>query len=507
MQADSKGRLFVNGGKETAVITRKPDGTWDVDKRLFSRLGTTLISSVFPESDGVAWLQFYDGRMVRFDTAQDQGTQKTLSTLVRGVQTTRGQPVFGGAGAAANAKVLEPDFNSLRIEFSAPSFLGERATEYQSRLDGLDDDWSPWTRETRRDYTNLGFGDYRFRVRARNVTGQVSDEAVYAFTILPPWYRTWWAYGGYLLLAALLVFAVDHALQRRRVVTHKERERAQFAEARLRAEAAEALARSESEGKKQRRAAQRDRPRDHRLARLRHDLRQLYERVNRARRRRRVRRRPLSPGPPGDRVPPRDREGQALRAVHARHDATPTSFRSGASSTASRSSSTTSRPNTAATSARYEDQARRSKTARCRGAAVDHLPAAHRQGSRARHHHHPELREERVHRASPERDAEPGGLRGHRARQRRRLPAAERAGARDPPPLRRSAARAGDRRRSRRRQERVPLDGQSRAAHAAHLGARLRQDHQEAARGSHLPAGSDRRPQGACRRCSRSKTT
>ena len=59
MQADSKGRLFVNGGKETAVITRKADGTWDVDKRLFSRLGTTLISSVFPESDGVAWLQFY----------------------------------------------------------------------------------------------------------------------------------------------------------------------------------------------------------------------------------------------------------------------------------------------------------------------------------------------------------------------------------------------------------------------------------------------------------------
>ena len=129
-----------------------------------------------------------------------------------------------------------------------PPTSTSRITEYQSRLDGLESEWSAWTREARRDYTNLGFGDYRFRVQARGVSGAVSDEAVYAFTILPPWYRTWWAYAAGLALLALAVAGVDR-LQRRRVVA-KERERAQFAEARLRAEAAEALARSESEGKK-----------------------------------------------------------------------------------------------------------------------------------------------------------------------------------------------------------------------------------------------------------------
>jgi signal transduction histidine kinase/DNA-binding response OmpR family regulator len=76
----------------------------------------------------------------------------------------------------------------------------------------------------------------------------VSDEAVYAFTILPPWYRTWWAYGGYLALA-LVAFAGAAGLQRRRVVA-KERQRAQFAEAKLRADAAEALAQAETERKK-----------------------------------------------------------------------------------------------------------------------------------------------------------------------------------------------------------------------------------------------------------------
>ena len=78
--------------------------------------------------------------------------------------------------------------------------------------------------------------------------GQASDEATYSFAILPPWYRTWWAYGGYVLAVGLLLFAADR-IQRRRVV-RRERDRAQFAEARLRAEAAEQLARSEGEGKK-----------------------------------------------------------------------------------------------------------------------------------------------------------------------------------------------------------------------------------------------------------------
>ena len=165
----------------------------------------------------------------------------------------------------------------------------------------------------------------------------------------------------------------------------KERERAQFAEARLRAEAAEALARVGKRGQAERRAAQRNRPRDHRLARLRHDLRQALRARQRAGRRRGVRRRPLPPRPQGDRVPARDREGQALRA---RTRATPRDpnqlpvwciehrepvFINDVDTESSKYIGA------------FEEQRR---AARGRhdvgGAAVDHLHAAHRQGARAR---------------------------------------------------------------------------------------------------------------------------
>ncbi len=242
------GRVYLNYGRETAVLRKKTDGNWDVDRATFARLGTTPLNGIFPDTDAVTWLQLADGRLVRFDTAHKTATPSSLPVLIRKVTPTHGSALFGGSGPIPTGVKLPASSNGLRFEFSASTYLDEGATQYQSRLDGLDTDWSAWTRETQRDYTNLGFGDYRFRVRARNVTGAVSDEAVYGFAILPPWYRTWWAYAGYLALA-MLAFGGAAAFQRRRVVA-KERQRAQFAEARLRAEAAETLARSESEGKR-----------------------------------------------------------------------------------------------------------------------------------------------------------------------------------------------------------------------------------------------------------------
>ena len=185
--------------------------------------------------------------MVRFDTAQAQGTQTTLSTLVRGVQTTRGQPVFGGAGATATAKVLEPDFNSLRFEVAAPTFLDEETPSFRRGSMASTATGRRGAARPARDFTNLGFGDFRFHVgRAtspvRSATrppmpSRFSRRVPDVVGVRPT-----------LLLGAGLASAA--CLQRRRLLG-KERERAQFAEAKLRAEAAEALARTESEGKKQ----------------------------------------------------------------------------------------------------------------------------------------------------------------------------------------------------------------------------------------------------------------
>ena len=414
----SAGRVFINLGRETAMMQRKPDGTWSVDKRC-SRGSAPRRSAGSPPTATSSWLQFSDGRLVRYDTSQKIGHAASRA----GADTSnhrkpRTSHVFGRTPAAPTRRLK-----------AAPTACGSstrcRRTSTRPRpsISPGSTASTPTGRRGRakrqREYTNLGFGDYNFRVRARGISGAVSDEAVYAFTILPPWYRTWWAYGGYVAARRAACFGVDAPA--RGCASSPRSASARSSPRRSCAPKRPSRSRDRERGQEERRAAERDGPRDHRVARLRHDLRQALRAREPARRCRRVRRRPLPPGAPRDRVPPGDREGQAVRAVHARHDATATSCRSGASSTASRCSSTTSPAESPPLHQQLPTRrASRSRTARCRSApqSMIYLPLVS-QGPRARHHHDPELREERLHGASPERDAEPGVVHGHRARQRR----------------------------------------------------------------------------------------
>jgi signal transduction histidine kinase len=69
-------------------------------------------------------------------------------------------------------------------------------------------------------------GTYTFKVVAINTNGlESAAPAEIAFKILPPWWRTWWAYGAYALAFALLLFAVDRAMRRRIALRQKEKNR------------------------------------------------------------------------------------------------------------------------------------------------------------------------------------------------------------------------------------------------------------------------------------------
>src|SRR5262249_24758229 len=141
----------------------------------------------------------------------------------RVVAGAQGKTLLYGGGGGNVAVQLQMSLayrdNSLRFEYAAASLEDPLRNQYQSMLEGFDKDWSAWTQETRRDYTNLPPGKYRFRVKAMDSLGQSGAEAVYRLEILPPWYRAWWAYGAYALLFALA------ATGARRQLIDREREK------------------------------------------------------------------------------------------------------------------------------------------------------------------------------------------------------------------------------------------------------------------------------------------
>ena len=105
-------------------------------------------------------------------------------------------------------KVLPYQKRSLKISFAAPSFDDVQNTQYQFYLQGFDPDkqWSPWSNNSFKEYTNLREGKYYFHLRAINSDGKVSKENILAFEISPPWYRTWFAFTIYVLIASFSVY-------------------------------------------------------------------------------------------------------------------------------------------------------------------------------------------------------------------------------------------------------------------------------------------------------------
>jgi signal transduction histidine kinase len=75
--------------------------------------------------------------------------------------------------------------------------------------------WSEWSPATKKEYTGLHEGNYTFRVRARNIYGIIGKESSFQFTILTPWFRSWWAYVLYALAFLLLISLILQLNQRR----------------------------------------------------------------------------------------------------------------------------------------------------------------------------------------------------------------------------------------------------------------------------------------------------
>ena len=102
--------------------------------------------------------------------------------------------------------------NQLKFEFKVVGIAANSEISYQYILEGEDKEWSTWTNNNTATYKNLHEGNYTFKVRARNMqTNIVSrDDKSFSFLILPPWYRTWWAYAGYLLaFVSSFVFGIQ----------------------------------------------------------------------------------------------------------------------------------------------------------------------------------------------------------------------------------------------------------------------------------------------------------
>jgi len=107
------------------------------------------------------------------------------------------------------------DLNYVTFDYSAlvPGDFSNVCFQYM--LDGYDKEWGPVTDKTSATFGNIKEGTYNFVLRAGNRTGGWGPPVMYSFRVLPPPYRTWWAYALYTLGCVLLVQLYIHLREKR----------------------------------------------------------------------------------------------------------------------------------------------------------------------------------------------------------------------------------------------------------------------------------------------------
>ncbi|RPH31583.1 MAG: hypothetical protein EHM93_12895, partial [Bacteroidales bacterium] len=101
---------------------------------------------------------------------------------------------------------LNSSDNSIIIYFSSPFFGQNQKMKYSYRLEGYDKEWSGWTTDQKKEYTNLPSGNYKFIVKARNVFDTESPIASYSFFIKRPWFKTPFSFLLYLIILAGIIW-------------------------------------------------------------------------------------------------------------------------------------------------------------------------------------------------------------------------------------------------------------------------------------------------------------
>ena len=128
---------------------------------------------------------------------------------------------LGQASELLESITLPYQDNILSFGFSALHFHHIEGVNYKYMLEGFDKKWKELSdKEQRVTYTNLSPRTYTFKAIAGNADGfwtKEEDGLSILLTILPPWYRSWWAYLSYIVAIGIVFLGIRRYELRRKL--------------------------------------------------------------------------------------------------------------------------------------------------------------------------------------------------------------------------------------------------------------------------------------------------
>ena len=193
---------FINFGK-IALVDFSKAGSLGIDSTTFNILEGRMVQyyeNISRISESIYLISIDEGFVI-FNARNSTSAKPQLpNVLIRKVENTADKTLLLTEAPIDGIEISYKQ-NSIRISYALPYFT-QSPVRYQYFLEGFSRTWSEWSAQSQKEFTNMPPGSYRLMVRALVNNERISPAGSFAFTVLPPWYRTVWAILAYILIGA-----------------------------------------------------------------------------------------------------------------------------------------------------------------------------------------------------------------------------------------------------------------------------------------------------------------
>ncbi|MCZ4225256.1 hybrid sensor histidine kinase/response regulator transcription factor [Pedobacter rhodius] len=145
-----------------------------------------------------------------------------LKIFNKTVNLNRDEGVLDSNISVTKSVTFKSSDNVFAIDFTVLNFIKPDKNLYAYKLVGFEKNWN-YVNIPSANYTNLSPGNYTLLVKGSNNDGLWTTEVTQLkIKVLPPFYKTWWAYLIYLCIIAAILFVFVRYLLIRAVLTKEQ---------------------------------------------------------------------------------------------------------------------------------------------------------------------------------------------------------------------------------------------------------------------------------------------
>ncbi len=199
LRETGRGRLAVLTSDTLGLIAQSP--RFDVERFTHPRLKSSEVLEV---------LDYPDGSFLVMGLLSISRVDPSLIDALPFSEAPRLSTIrhIGPDSLVPFASPLSPFQRDLAFSFATLSTDQSAPTQYRTRLIGYETEWSNWTVESERVFTNLPPGQYAFEMQAMDAWGRMTDIRSAPLKLSPRWFQTWWALLLLFVLTLLLLALV-----------------------------------------------------------------------------------------------------------------------------------------------------------------------------------------------------------------------------------------------------------------------------------------------------------